>query len=204
MRSTKFLGVFIDEHLNFKCHIDQLMLRLSKYVGLFYKIRHYLPQATLLVLYRTLVEPHLDYCNVIWCNTYPTHLTKPEILQKKIIRAISWSKPDAESRPLFHRFGLLKVPEYNKYLNACLIYQVVHRLNTRLCELVPIRYPQHSYDIRVKDHLTGKDRKLTCTRHSVVYSGLQIWNKLDDSLKKVRSLSSFKKHYKKQLLSLYE
>ena len=38
VRSTKFLGVIIDDHLNFKCHIDHLMLKLSKYLGLFYKL----------------------------------------------------------------------------------------------------------------------------------------------------------------------
>ena len=36
VKSTKFLGVFIDESVNFKCHIDHLLSKLSKYVGLFF------------------------------------------------------------------------------------------------------------------------------------------------------------------------
>ena len=85
--STKFLGVIIDKCLNFKCHIDQLVKKLSKYVGLFFRLRHLLPRYTLLTLYRTFFEPHINYCNIIWGNTYGTHLKKLESLQKKIIRA---------------------------------------------------------------------------------------------------------------------
>ena len=58
--STKFLGVLIDDSLNFKCHIDHLVRKLSKYVGLFFKLRHLLPSSTLLTLYKTLFEPHLN------------------------------------------------------------------------------------------------------------------------------------------------
>ena len=50
VRSTKFLGVIIDDHLNFKCHIDHLMLKLSKYLGLFYKLRHFLPKSAMIFL----------------------------------------------------------------------------------------------------------------------------------------------------------
>ena len=144
------------------------MRKLSKYLGLFYKLRHFLPKSALIVLYKTLFEPHLDYCNVIWCNTYETHLTKLIILQRKIIRAISWSDYRAHAPPLFLRLGLLRITEFNEYHNACVIFQVVYGLNARLCELVPITHPQHTYNTRNTHHIYGKDRKLVCTGHSVV------------------------------------
>ena len=84
------------------------------------------------------------------------------------------------------------------------MYQVVNCLNERLCELVPIRYPQHNYNTRNTDYVYGKDRKLVCTGHSVVCRGPEIWNKLDENLKKVRSFSKFKKRIKDLLMSPYE
>ena len=48
--STRFLGVHIDEFVNFKYHIDHLTKKLSKYVGLFYKLRHSLPLSALLTM----------------------------------------------------------------------------------------------------------------------------------------------------------
>lgn len=144
MHSTKFLGVLIDESLTFKCHIDHLVNKLSKYVGLFYKIRHVLPLSALLLLYKTLFEPHLNYCNVIWCNTFTSHLKNLASLQKKAIRALSWSEINSPTHPLFYRFELLRLTELNKYHNACLMFQIVNNLNSRLSSLVPIFSPQHT------------------------------------------------------------
>ena len=48
--STKFLGISIDESLNFKEHIDDLVKKMSKYVGLFFKLRHFIPLSALLTL----------------------------------------------------------------------------------------------------------------------------------------------------------
>ena len=111
---------------------------MSKYVGLFYKIRYFLPLPALLTLYRSLLEPHLTYCNIIWCNTSPSFLLKLESLQKKVIRAISWSDYHAHTPPLFLKYGLLRLPELKTLHNACLMFQISHQLNTRLCTLVPI------------------------------------------------------------------
>jgi len=74
---------FIDECLQFKCHIDQLITKLSKYVGLFFKVRHFLPQSALVILYKTLFESYLNYCNVIWCNTFTSYLKKIHFTEKK-------------------------------------------------------------------------------------------------------------------------
>lgn len=79
VESIKFLGIYIDEFLNFKKHIDELTKKLSKYVGLFFKLRHFLPVEALLTLYRSLFESHLNYCNVIWSNTYPSYLKKLQL-----------------------------------------------------------------------------------------------------------------------------
>ena len=84
------------------------------------------------------------------------------------------------------------------------MFQVVNGVNARLSELIPIRYPQHTYSTRNTDYIYGKDRKLVCTGHSVVCRGPQLWNELDDRLRKVRSFSKFKKEIKVVLMSPYE
>ena len=140
--------------------------------------KYHLPNKVKHTVYKTLFEPHLNYCNVIWCNTFPTHLLKLKSLQKKIIRIISWSDFDAHTAPLFHRYGLLRLDELNTYHNACLIFQVVNCMNTRLCNLIPISSPQHAYYTRNLDHIAGKFRRLDNPSLSVVCRGPVIWNDL--------------------------
>lgn len=73
---TKFLGVLIDQSLNFKKTHWWDCKKLSKIVGLFFKVRQLLPLEALLALYRFLFEPHFNYCNIICNNTYLTRTAK--------------------------------------------------------------------------------------------------------------------------------
>ena len=38
-----FLGVTINEHLSWKPHIDKICSKISKYIGILNKLKHYLP-----------------------------------------------------------------------------------------------------------------------------------------------------------------
>ncbi len=58
---TKFLGVRIDENLNWKFHIDDVCLKLSKLCGVLCKIRNNLTAESLLSIYYTLCYPHLIF-----------------------------------------------------------------------------------------------------------------------------------------------
>ena len=133
---------------------------------------------------------------------YISHLKKLEILQKKIIRALSWSHYSSPTGPLFRRFNLLKLTHYNYLQNAVVMYQVVHKLN-QTCDLIPIHLPLHTHNTRNKHLITGKKRKLKCTSFSVACRGPQIWNELDDTIKISSCISIFKEKLKKQLLSMY-
>ena len=87
--NTKFLGVYIDQHLTWKTHVNFIAAKISKSVGLLYKAKYYLPSKSLLTLYYALVYPYLTYCNLIWASTYVTNLQRIYLLQKRAVRAIS-------------------------------------------------------------------------------------------------------------------
>ena len=64
VRATKFLGVIIDEKLTWKDHISLVRSKLSKTVGILYRIRHLLNRSALFILYCSLCLPYLTYCAV--------------------------------------------------------------------------------------------------------------------------------------------
>ena len=54
---TKYLGVILDQHLNFKKQIDTVKQKLAKATGLLAKLRHYVPKKVLkFIYYATLVK----------------------------------------------------------------------------------------------------------------------------------------------------
>ena len=64
---TKFLGVLLDQHLSWKYHINHVVKKVSKTIGIISKARFFLSSKSLLSLYYTLVYPYPNYCNIAWC-----------------------------------------------------------------------------------------------------------------------------------------
>ena len=57
----KYLGVFIDEHLKWDAQLQHINNKLTKNVGILFKLRHYMPINALKQLYYTLIFPYLNY-----------------------------------------------------------------------------------------------------------------------------------------------
>ena len=57
VRATTFLGVIIDEKLTWKDHISLVRCKLSKTVGILFRVRHLLNRSALFILYCSLFLP---------------------------------------------------------------------------------------------------------------------------------------------------
>ena len=102
--NTKFLGVIIDDKLNWSDHILYIKNKISKSIGIILKTRSFLNESTLRNLYFTFIYPYLIYCVEIWGNTNDTHL-KPIIkIQKKSIRTITFSHYLDATAPLLTEY----------------------------------------------------------------------------------------------------
>ena len=58
---AKFLGLYIDEELSWKYHINHVAMKVAKMTGIMAKARHYLPLKALLTLYNAMIYPYLTY-----------------------------------------------------------------------------------------------------------------------------------------------
>ena len=71
---TKFLGVFVDEQANWNTHIACVSTKISRGLGALARVRHILPRKSMLMLYYTLIYPHLSYCCIVWGCAADTNL----------------------------------------------------------------------------------------------------------------------------------
>ena len=79
---TKFLGVIIDDKLNWKAHISYISGKICRAIGVIIKARN-LGKEALLSLYYTLIFPYLTYCNQVWGLTFEYNLNALSKLQKR-------------------------------------------------------------------------------------------------------------------------
>ena len=192
----KFLGVLLDDKLKFHSHINHVCKKISKSVGIIFKLRDKLPVSSLTSLYYSIVYPYLHYCNLVWGGTYKNHLISLCSLQKKILRILTCSDYLAHTSPLFHRMKILKLEDINKYL---LGIHMFNRLNSGELNIAL----DHSYDTRFAFAVRPQFQRLTLTQHSVQYAGPHLWNSLPGSLRCTTSLRAFKQGLKAYLISQY-
>ena len=64
--TVKSLGVHIDENLTWECHINELSKKIASGISAIKRIRYLVPYKTLLSVYNSLVQPHFDYCSLVW------------------------------------------------------------------------------------------------------------------------------------------
>ena len=104
VKSVKYLGLIVDEH------VDYISTKINKSIGIIKRIRTFLPQHSLLTLYRTLIEPYLRYCNIVWGQCRDTLKEKLQCLQNKVARAIAFQRYDeANHRNILNDFEWLNI-----------------------------------------------------------------------------------------------
>ena len=64
--AARFLGVLIDDKLTWTQHISALKSKMSRYVGIAYKLRNILPLSVRKMIFNRQFQSHLNYCSLVW------------------------------------------------------------------------------------------------------------------------------------------
>ena len=83
-----FLGLTIDEHLNWNAHIQKISNKIAKSIGIINRLKRYLPLSILRTLYNALVLRHFQFSILNW----GFKANKVVRFQKRAIRVITNSK----------------------------------------------------------------------------------------------------------------
>ena len=95
--STKSLGVHIDQNLNWESHIQNMYIckRIASALGAMKPIRHVIPLNILINVYDSLVQPHFNYCSVVWGNRACALSEKLQKLQNRAARIFMCANYDS-------------------------------------------------------------------------------------------------------------
>ena len=110
MSEFNFLGITLDENLSWNNHIQKISNKISRNIGCLHRLKHFLPLHTLKLLYNSLILPYLQYGVLLW-GFKSGRIFK---LQKKAVRAITRSKYNAHTDPIFQNLELLKIEDIFK------------------------------------------------------------------------------------------
>ena len=222
---VKYLGMFIDKHLNWNQHIHELSKKLSQANGILSKLRYNAPFEVCIQVYYALFYSNLIYgCNA-WGLTSEENIQRIEILQRKCVRILTFAPFNSHvSDETFTDLKLLKVRDVIKFFQLKLIYDFqCTTLPTDLMQLF-----QLSSEVRTNafDSLNSIDKKLlyipkfntvTYGKQSLRYFCPKLWNetfktgvisvsdvqKKNIPMSKIKTIHNFKNALKRHYLYLY-
>ena len=126
--TAKSLGVTIDNKLDWRSHIDKLTKKVASGIGAIKRIRHLVPQATLLLIYQALIQPHFDYFNFVWGNCGITLQNKVQKLQNRAARVLTNLNYDADAGHLFELLRWKNPASQPQIQRAIMVYKYPHGL----------------------------------------------------------------------------
>ena len=197
VKTTKFLGVIIDHKFKWNDHITYVKRKISKSIGILYKIRRFLDMNTLIQMYHSFVFPYLIYCVEIWGNASAIHLDPLKKIQKKSIRAITFSEFSAPSEPLFQRSNILNFDKL-VFQRICLM-MFKHHIGVvpkPISDLFQTNDNFHSYSTRNSQALRTPIGKSEAIYQTFTYIGSLAWNYISSKIPTDVSYICFKNYAK--------
>ena len=201
-QSVKFLGVLLDENINWKDHISTVENKISKNIGLLYRARPYLNKESMVKLYYSYIHCFLNYANLAWASTNKTNLHKIHIKQKHAIRVVANETRYAHSKPLMRSLQILNIYQLN--IHKTLIF--MHQVNNSTAPSVfqeKFKYPNHKYPTKFSKNNFLKPKLYSVQSNFRITSrGPTIWNKmLSSPEKELQNALFFKAKVKEKILA---
>ena len=177
--------------------------KIGRTVGVLHNLKHFLPKDVLKKIYNSLISPHFHFGALSW-GFKSSSIHK---LQKKAVRAITSSKFNAHTEPLFKRLNILKTSDI--FVKQCL--NCYHKFCN---DMLPVFFNSmnvkhghsHQHDTRQRDEIRNSATRLImtekCFRHYITELLCKTPNCITDKFDS-QSLQGFSLYVKKYLFTKY-
>ena len=189
----KHLGMFLDCKLNFEEHLKTIVNKINKTIGLLRKFQNFLPRKSLLTIYKSFIQPHLDYGNIVYDQTYNTSFhQRLESLQYNAALAINGAIRGTSKEKPFNELGLESLQNRRCYRKLSFLYELITNQSlSYLFNMIPRKNASHP--TRGSDNIPLLGTKQNFFQYSYFRAAIKEWNSLDTDIRKSDSISIFKK-----------
>ena len=202
----KYLGVYIDNKLNWKRHVQYVCDKLSKVCGYFAKLRHCAGQKTIKMIYNAIVFSHLKYCNIAW-GTANTNILKPLVtLHNRIIKTMAFAPYQAtDVRQYFDKFEIHNLEQINILEIGKFMYKYKNNLlPERFNDYFQVSGTMHRYNLRsvANQNYEQHRAKGLYGLKMIHHTGVKLWNGFPSEIKNQSTLKKFTNLFKFYVLEM--
>ena len=205
VRCVKYLGIIVDDTLTWEEHIEYISVKLKSGIGILKVTGKFLKRESLILIYRTLIEPYLRYCSTVWGQCNETQKEKLQALQNKAARTTAKVKfHDADHTRLLQDLGWLNVRSLLELDMGIFMYKCKNKLMPdSITNLFRTVDSVHSYQTRAakSGNLYIPKSLHSSAQKSISNKGAKVWNEIPCEIRDSRTIHSFKEklreHYMK-------
>ena len=193
--SCKFLGIQLDDKLNFKSHFKQLYIKITRAIYSIKQMRNILDRRHLKLLYNSYIRSNIEYA----CATFP-HVIKSAKLpifkcQKQVVRVLTNSNYNANTAVLFRQLEILPIEQLIEFNVVKFMFLYRQGLQPKVFDGVWLRnnHDNNNYRLRNADDFKVKAipaNALYLFNHPLYYYP-RAWNRLPPYLKLIQNKNQF-------------
>ena len=198
----KHLGLIISNTMSWSYHINEILAKAEKRLSIMRRSKHILPRSCLDKLYKSMIRPLLDYCDVIYdsCTMYESQ--RLDKLQRKASLLCTGAFRITSNEKVLKELGWSKLANRRTNHRLVLFYKILNNLAPqylkRLCNLTS--HNTNNYLLRRNNSFLVPTIHRESFSKSFFPKTIRDWNNLANSIKQSQSLTIFKTKVK----SLYE
>ena len=176
--TTKFLGLYLDNELNWSTHITKLSNKLSSSLFALRVVKNKMEPFSLMQVYHAIFESHIRYGIIFWGSSLKTNVNKVLLIQKKAVRILASLKYRESCRETFIKLEIMTVI-------SLYVYDILLFVKNNLA-LLNQDTVTHTHNTRAKQTFVRPFKHRTkLYEQSVSYSGLKLYNSLPIKIKEL-------------------
>ena len=203
--SVKYLGLHVDANLKFYSHADYIKSRLSQFIGISRRLTHKMNFCAARRYYYACVFSVISYCICVWGGTIENSYRGAMLRDKhrQLVKFL-FGRYYSDSVSIFKSAKILEIADIYRYFVGIQMYKLLKLKNRYLQPLFIIENIEHNYSTRQIGTLQLPYPRVDSVKFNYEYQSLKIWNSIPLEIKDSRSLSIFKKNFKKYLVNQCE
>jgi hypothetical protein len=202
-----YLGVKLDSNITWSSHIESLCKDLRSKIGLFTRLRNFLPQKALLKLYNGMIQPKFDYGITVWGYTSEMNLYKIQHMQNRFARTIlgNYDYFNVRGCELVKELHWLNIKQRRDYFMSVLMFKCIHGLapdylaNQITMQIEVTDRQTRGYN---ENNLYIPHVNLEGAKNNFTYIGPVTWNKLPENIKECHNINAFKRESRNHFYSV--
>jgi hypothetical protein len=200
VNKVKYLGVMIDNNLTWNEHISVLCKNLSYKISQLSRVKNIVTKDMMLTIYRSIIQPTIDYAITVWGHTTMENISKIQRLQNMAARIIldNFDYVNVRGINLVKQLKWMNITERIIYFEQLLMFKCIHGmapdyLSNEITMEIEIRnINTRSHDMNVYIPFPNNE----FSKKSLFYSAAKNWNDLPDEMKEITNIENFKQKLK--------